>query len=103
MTATDINHETRVVNLDAEQELRIGIADDSYIRLWLIQGTAEIFGAELRLAKENKMKKRQNIKCTFDTKDVYIFRRCQFAIYSCSGCRILIEGKSKYEYISNEV
>ncbi|ETO30340.1 hypothetical protein RFI_06782 [Reticulomyxa filosa] len=52
------------VELVHNQELRIGVSSNQVVRIWLIKGTAEIFGVELKQSKPDmsKRKMKQNSK-----------------------------------------
>lgn len=50
----DAQYVYETVKLQPEEEYRIYLKPEEWIRLWMVHGTAEAFGTELRAAKRNE-------------------------------------------------
>ncbi|PON95886.1 P-loop containing nucleoside triphosphate hydrolase [Trema orientale] len=75
----------RQVKLDRESELRIEVANDSSLRLRVLNGTAEIFGTELP----------PEIWLTFPP-------RLKFAVFTWYGATIEMDGTTETDYTADE-
>ncbi|KAI4347628.1 hypothetical protein L6164_008423 [Bauhinia variegata] len=73
------------VKLDKESELRIEVANDTSLRLRLLNGTAEIFGTELP----------PQIWLTFPP-------RLKFAVFTWHGATIEMDGTTETDYTADE-
>ena len=70
-------------------ELRFNAPRDGLVRLTLLQGTAEIFGAELLPSEKEKGAPRE-----------YMFGDQSVAVYTYYGCTVLLEGEVDGAYLA---
>ena len=54
MALVNDQHIYETVKLQPDEEYRIYLKDGEWIRIWMVHGSAEIFGTELREAKRNE-------------------------------------------------
>ena len=70
-------------------ELRFNAPPDGLVRLTLVEGTAEVFGAELLRSEREKGAPRE-----------YIFGDQSVAVYTYYGCTVVLEGEVDGAYVA---
>ena len=121
------------IKLHAEEEYRIYLKANEWIRIWMVQGSAEIFGTELREAKRNekygqqypqyhkhKFKRNRNKKQSIDEinsnpsdkeemyllRDSYLFSNTNISIYTYFGCTLYVkfpQGQCEHKFKTTDV
>ena len=117
----DAQYVYETIKLQADMEYRIYLKPEEWIRVWMVHGSAEVFGTELREAKRNEKyghsafsnrphhrhKKHGKSKMSIDEiesnplekeemfkmSDSYLFSNTNVSVYTFSGCTLYI----KYE------
>ncbi len=95
------------VHLHKNCEFRFGVGEDQTLRLWLVGGSAEIFGTELILVETSsrKHKRKEKPKYNLTLKNCYEFTNAHVAVYTNedNGCILAYNGELLYHYSSNQV
>lgn len=70
--------------LEQDHELRFEVLEEESIEIEVLEGTAEMFGTELRLSQR------------------YTFTNCKMAIFTWKGAKLLVIGTCKVRYVEGD-
>ena len=123
----DAQYVYETIKLAPDEEYRIYLKPNEWVRVWMVQGSAEVFGTELREARRNaKYGRRRNANSfqprhkkksqpeelvfakeeMYNLRDSYFFSNTNLSVYTFQGCSLCIKylhGQCEHKFSTREV